>query len=393
MNRLKPACLLLGLLTALASVLTATPAFAHEGHDHGDEKKAMPNLGNTPQRLPDGVVFLPKTAQRQMGILTRPAETADVPRSIELPAQVIMDPQRGGRVQAMIAGRIEAAGANGLPATGSRVKKGEVLAWVVPAEGQIERAGQSALLAELKASQQLAEKRLARLQELADTVPGKEIDAAASEVASLSARSAAISHGVSGRDALVAPVSGVIAAANAVVGQVVDSRELVFEIIDPDSLHVEALAYETLAPGEVVSASLAVGAGGNVTANAANTAEPQRAIALNFIGAGRRLREQALPLIFGQRGQDVGLLLPLGQPVKIHVLLRSTAKGLPIPQQALVRSPANEPMVWVKSSPERFTPKTVRSQPLDGASVLITGGLADGDRVVTDGATLINQIR
>jgi RND family efflux transporter MFP subunit len=294
-----------------------------------------------------------------------------------------MDPQRGGRVQAMIAGRLEAAGANGLPATGSRVKKGDVLAWVVPAEGQIERAGQAALLAELQASRQLAEKRLARLQELADTVPGKEIDAAASEVASLKARAAAISHGVSGRDALVAPVSGVIAAANAVVGQVVDSRELVFEIIDPDSLHVEALAYETLAPGEVVSASLAVGVLDKAT----------QAIPLNFIGAGSRLREQALPLIFGQRGRDVGLLLPLGQPVKIHVLLRSTAKGLPIPQQALVRSPANEPMVWVKSSPERFTPKTVRSQPLDGARVLITGGLADGDRVVTDGATLINQIR
>lgn len=386
MNRLKPACLLLGLLSILASA----PGLAHEGHDHGDEKKALPNLGNTPQRLPDGVVFLPKTAQRQMGILTRPVATADVPRSLELPAQVVMGPQSGGRVQAMIAGRLEAPGAKGLPAIGSRVKKGDVLAWVVPAAGQIERAGQAALLAELNASRQLAEKRLARLQELADTVPGKEIDAAASEVASLNARSAAISHGVSGRDALVAPVSGVIAAANAVVGQVVDSRELVFEIIDPDSLHVEALAYETLAPGEVVSASLAVGAGANVPAN---TAEPQRAIALNFIGAGRRLREQALPLIFGQRGQDVGLLLPLGQPVKIHVLLRSTAKGLPIPQQALVRSPANEPMVWVKSSPERFTPKTVRSQPLDGASVLITGGLADGDRVVTDGATLINQIR
>ena len=48
------------------------PLAAHEGHDHADEKKAMVNLGNAPQRLPDGGVFLPKSAQRSMGVLTQP---------------------------------------------------------------------------------------------------------------------------------------------------------------------------------------------------------------------------------------------------------------------------------------------------------------------------------
>ena len=51
----------------------------------------------------------------------------------------------------------------------------EVLAWIVPALGQIDRANQGALLAELQAAHALAERRLARLRELSGTVPGKEI--------------------------------------------------------------------------------------------------------------------------------------------------------------------------------------------------------------------------
>lgn len=363
----------LSLLIALA----VQPLAAHEGHDHGDEKKALPNLGNTPQRLADGVVFLPKTAQRQMGILTQPVARSEAARAVELSGLVVMDPQRGGRVQAMIAGRME-AGPKGLPTVGSRVVRGEVLARVLPSSGQIERADLAAQLAELQAARQLAGKRLARLRELSDTVPGKDIEAAESEQASLQGRVAALGHGVSGRDALVAPVSGVVAAANAVLGQVVDAREVVFEIVDPDGLHVEALAYEALAVDEVLAATLAVG---------------ERSIALDFLGASRRLREQALPLLFGKRGDGLGLLLPLGQPVKIQVKLRATAQGWPIAQRALVRSAANVSMVWVKTTAERFMPKPVRSQPLDGGRVLVTDGLADGDRIVVDGAALINQIR
>lgn len=365
------------LLIGCLAAAFALPLSAHEGHDHGDEKAALPKLGNTPQRLADGSVFLPKTAQRQLGVRTAPVAAADAARAVELSGQVVIDPQRGGRVQAMLAGRIE-AGPQGLPAVGSRVRKGQVLAWVVPAAGQLERADLAAQLAELQAARQLAEKRLARLRELADTVPGKEIEAAESELASLKGRVAALGHGVSGRDALVAPVGGVVAAANAVVGQVVDARDVVFEIVDPDGLQVEALAYEALATDEVVAATLAVG---------------ERSVELDFLGAARRLREQALPLQFGKRGAGLGLLLPLGQPVKIQVKLKSTAQGWPVPQRAVVRSPANVAMVWVKTAPERFTPKPVRSQPLDGSRVLVIDGLADGDRVVVDGATLISQIR
>jgi membrane fusion protein, heavy metal efflux system len=368
----------LGCLLLLVLFIINAPLLAHEGHDHGDEKKALPNLGNTPQRQADGVVFLPKSAQRQMGIRTLAVVAEDSPITVELSGKVVMDPNRGGRVQTMISGRVESATASGLPVGGQSVRKGDILAWVVAASGQIERAGQSAQLAELQARQSLATKRLSRLQSLADTVPARDIEAAESDLAALAGQIKAIRAGLNGREALVAPVSGVIASSSVVVGQVVDARDLVFEIIAPDRLTVEALAYDIIDLDALRGATLAVGNG---------------SLSMSLMGNSRRLREQALPLLFSHEGQGAGLTLPLGQPVKIQVQLRSTVSGMAIPQQALSRSAANESIVWVKIGPERFMPRSVLIKPLDGSRVVVTRGLDTGDRVVVEGASLIAQVR
>ncbi len=42
---------------------------------------------------------------------------------------------------------------------------------------------------------------------------------------------------------------------------------------------------------------------------------------------------------------------------------------------------------------ERFEPRPVRIEPLDGQRVLIAAGLAAGKRVVVQGAELLDQIR
>ena len=268
-------------------------------------------------------------------------------------------------------------GPRGFPSLGQRVNKGEVLAWVVPSAGMIERSNQSAQLAELRATKGLAEKRLTRLKELADTIPRKEIEAAESEVDSLNGRIAALGAGLSNRDALVAPVTGVVAMSNAVAGQVVEAREAVFEVVDPNRSRVEALAYDTAQALDVVSGSLAVG---------------DARVPLAFVGAARSLREQALPLMF--RGEGNALAnLALGQPVKVFALTRSTVQGYRVPAAALVKNPANQAIVWVKTAPERFEPRTVTVEPLDGANVAVTTGLKAGDRVVVRGATLVNQVR
>ena len=365
----------LALLLALASLGSV---HAGEGHDHGDGPAAPSASGRTggPQRQPDGSVFLPKPAQRQLGVRTVLTETAELPRTLELDARVQMDPNAGGKVQALNAGRI-APGPGGLPELGQAVRRGEVLAYVVSSTAPIERANQAAQLAELRAAKTLADKRLARLQELADTVPRKDIEAVQSEASSLAARIAAVGEGLSNREALLAPVSGVIASAHAVAGQVVDARELLFEIVDPTRLRIEALAFDAALAANIGSATLALG---------------DQRVPLTFIGASRSLREQALPLAFRAQGAALKQLA-VGQPVRVFVQTKDKVKGISVPVASLMKNPANQTVVWVKTAPERFEPRTVTTEPLDGVNAAVTSGLQAGDRVATQGATLINQVR
>jgi hypothetical protein len=362
------------VMAAVIALCPATNSWAGEGHDHGGIS-ATPSM-NGPQRLPDGSVFLPKSAQRQLVIRTIKAEIADLPKSIELNGKVSMDPNAGGKVQAINAGRVE-AGPKGLPNLGSAVRKGDVLAYLVSSLAPIEQSNQFAQLAELKAAKSLAEKRLARLRELSDTVPRKDIEAAESDLQSLTGRVSAVSTGLNHREPLAAPVSGVIASSNAVAGQVIDARELVFEIVDPARLRIEALAFDTSLIASVDKAFVAVN---------------NQRIALQFLGAARSLREQALPMNFKAQGEELSALA-LGEPIRVVIQTKDKVKGMAVPVSALMKNPANQSIVWVKTAAERFTPRTITFEPLDGTRVAVTSGLESGDLIAAQGATLINQVR
>lgn len=367
-------------LIAFGALLTgATASFdakAGPGHDHGDEAPAA--AGNAPRRLPDGGVFLPKPTQRQLAVRTMVAEEKSVPKTVELTGLVMADPNAGGKVQPTQAGRIE-PGPRGLPQLGQAVRKGETLAVVRASTAAIERANQMAQIAELKSSLELARKRVARLEQLEGTVAQKDVDAARSEAESLAQRLAAVGTSVSATEALVAPVSGVIAAAHVVAGQVVDAREVLFEIVDPARLLVQASAFD--------AALLS-----NIGAASASTA-PGASVPLRFVGAGRMLREGAIPLQFSTPGGRDAAPLAVGQPVKVVVQTKQSVKGFAVPTSAVVKNPSNQDIVWVHSGAEQFQPRPVRTMALDGATVSVLDGLKAGDRVVTQGAPLVNQVR
>jgi cobalt-zinc-cadmium efflux system membrane fusion protein len=361
-------------ITSVFSGMNGT-AYAGPEHDHGNESAATIG-GDGPKRQPDGSVFLPKPAQRQIGVITTPAVAGELSRAIELSGKVVMDPNAGGRVQPTQAGRIE-PGPRGLPGTGFSVRRGDILAYVAPSVGTVERANQLAQLAEMRAARALAEKRVARLRELSDTVPRKDIEVAESEVASLAARIAAIGSGLASREALVAPVSGVIASSHVVSGQVVDARELLFEIVDPTRLRIEALSYDADLVSSIATATLALGT---------------ERVPLRFVGSSRILREQALSMTFQAEGAALSRMA-VGQPVSVFVQTTRKVAGFSVPAASLMKNPSNQTVVWVKTAPERFAPRVVATEVLDGRSVAVTSGLKAGDRVVTQAATLINQIR
>ncbi|MBC7618934.1 MAG: efflux RND transporter periplasmic adaptor subunit, partial [Candidatus Saccharibacteria bacterium] len=355
-----------------------------EGHDHGDAAPAA--SGNSPKRQADGSVFLPKPSQRQLELRTQVVEEKSLPKTVELTGLVANDPNTGGKVQPTQAGRIE-AGPRGLPQLGQAVRKGETLAIVRASTAAIERANQVAQTAELKANLDQARKRLARLEQLAGTVAQKDIDAARADADSLAQRLAAVSGSVSATEVLVAPVSGVIAAAHAMTGQVVNAGDVMFEIVDPARLTVQASAFDTALLGNIASATAVP----NSSALAGTT------VALRFVGAGRTLQEGAIPLQFNTVATQgtVPLAIPLavGQPVKVFVQTKEMVNGFAVPTGAVVKNPSNQDIVWVHTGPEVFEARTIRMVGLDGARVSVVSGLKAGDRVVTQGAPLVNQVR
>ena len=373
---------------ALILVAIGTTALAHGDEDHSKDAakpgangavQGMPaGAGGaaSPQRLSDGSVNVPKAVQRLYTLRTVVVEEQALPSSVELKGTVIADPAAAGRVQATQPGIVQ-PGPGGLPHLGQKVAQGQVLAYLAPQANGLERAGTQAQLAEVNGQMVVAEQKVQRYAQLEGSVPQKEIDAARAEVASLAQRKQALSAGLGGRVALTAPVPGVISSNAVVAGQVVDARELLFEIVRPDRLLVQALAYDARVAADIEQA-------GAITA----AKEPLR---LAFLGGGLQLREQAIPLQF--RITPPLPALAVGQPVTVIVATRSRVKGYAVPQSALTQNTANETVVWVHESAERFKPRKVQVQVLDATRSVVTSGLNAGERVVTQGATLLSQVR
>lgn len=367
-----------------------TAAFAHGDEDHSQDAKplaakaaatsgtvssAIVLEASYAQRMPDGSLFLPKSVQHQLGLRTVQVQVQEVATTVEFNGRVMADANAGGRVQASQAGRIE-AGPKGLPTLGQKVSKGQVLAYLRPVANSLERANSQAQWAELESQLAIAERKLQRYQQLEGSVPQSAIETAHLERDALQKRRAAVGAGLNMPEALVAPVAGVISATHAVLGQVVDAKDVLFEVVDPMRLSVEALAYDAALVDGLASASAQV---------------PGGMLALQFVGGARQLREQAVPLLF--RVKPGSVAVAVGQPVKVIAKTARTTKGALVPRAALVKGAAGETSVWVHGAPERFVLRKVTTQAIDAANVALTIGIASGERVVTEGAGLLNQVR
>jgi hypothetical protein len=369
-------------LVTVAVLFSCSAVFAGPGaHGPNGEHLDSPGAVVNPSglaRLPDGSVNVPKPAQRRMGIRTVLAPESEAAATVELPGRVVMDPNASGRVQATHGGRIE-AGPNGLPVAGQVVGRGDVLAYVRHHAEPFTLGSQQAQLAELRAQRHLADARVQRLESLEGTVPRKEIETARAEAVSLAERERSIGSSLAARESLTSPVSGVIARADLTIGQVVEPREILFEVVDPGRMLVEATTTDATLAARVAGAAL----------------QDLPEVSLRLLGISRSLRDGVLPMTFAVSPTKPGALLPMaiGQPVTVIAIAKDRIKGIVLPAQALARNPSNETIVWIKSGAERFIPQPVQARSLDANTVVVTRGLSADNRVVVQGASLIAQIR
>jgi len=372
---------------ALLSVLALTgAAWPGEGHDHGHgdhghggaDKTAM-RVGDVPQRLPDGALFVPKPTQRLLAVRTTVTKPESAQKAVTLTGRVIADPNRSGLVQSINGGRVMAPD-TGLPRLGQAVRKGEVLAQVEPALPVADRTTISERVGDIEQQIALAETKLNRIRPLAERgiVPQSQVIDAQTEIEGLKRRREIVGRTRVEPEVLRAPINGLISTAKVVVGQVVQAQDVLFQIIDPKALWVEALVHGTDAdPARMTDAS-ALAADG----------KPMK---LKLQGFSRALQQQATIVQFGIESPPASL--SIGQPVTVVAKNGAPVTGIILPREAVVRGGNGEAQVWRLTDPERFEARPVRTEPFDATRVLIGAGITDGERIVIRGAELINQVR
>ena len=383
-RRYLPATALIVLVVALAF---APRAFAADGHDHGGKgadtpqtfQMAAPAPGgqDLARRQPDGSIFVPKPTQRVLAVRTLVTAADTLRRTVELPGRIVPDPSASGVVQSSVGGRLSPPESGIFPRLGTRVRKGEVLAYVTPPVQAVDMSDMRQRQGELDQQIAITERRVERYRKLAPggSVSQVQLEDAQAELKGLLDRRAALDNIRQQPEALKAPVDGVIAEANAVAGQMASPGVQVFQIVDPNRLWVEALSFDAMAGGQDATARMADG----------------RMLRLAYMGAGLADRSQAVPMHFAVQGAPPELRT--GQFVTVLAATDAQQKGLALPRMSMVRGGNGQSIVYEHTAPERFEPREVRVEPLDAGQVLVVSGVVPGKRIVTQGAELLNQVR
>lgn len=374
------------ILTAVAGLSSVTLAAAVLAGEKLIAKSSNPgsalfDIPDISRRAEDGSVFVPKSTQRLLQVSTlRTAKATTAQKTVRLIGQVIPDPNKSGLVQALLAGRIEPP-EGGFPSIGSRVKAGDTLGFLVPSVQLVDQSDIRQTTGDLDRQIALAEAKLARIEPLRGrAVPEAQVIDARIELDALKKRRASIKP-VAEREALRAPADGVIAQANIASGQVVEAQALLFQIVEPDSLWVEAFAFDNSAASGIEK----------IAKDAIATTADGRRIELIFEGRALTMRQQAVPLRFAIKGNAPGL--SIGEPVTVHAPVDQLIEAIPLLRSSVVRSANGQSMVWMHTGPERFEARVVASEPIDADRIGVTAGLEPDARVVVRGAELISQVR
>jgi hypothetical protein len=332
-------------------------------------------------RRPDGTFLVPKPLQRLFEVRTARVTAAEVPVALSLAGRIVPDRHTEADVEASLLGRIEAP-PSGLPVLGDTVRTGQVLGYVIPAVGVVDRSQVRREVARLTTDIRVETENLEILKQFS-FVPFRDGKIYQSEqrIAGLRREREALLPLLQTQEVLRAPTDGVISTSTAIAGRIVHPGEKIFEIVNPKMLWVEALAPD---PTMAESAQ-------HVAAASAMTPEGQT-LALTFVGSGLAQQQQSTPILFRIENPPEGLRI--GRPVTVSVQSENRSqRGLPVTRDAVTVGPDGVSEVWEQSEPEVFAPHVVRIADLDGRRVLIVDGLKDGARVVVQGVRLLAQLQ
>jgi cobalt-zinc-cadmium efflux system membrane fusion protein len=367
----------LGLVACKAPEPPATP-LAAEAHE--DEKK-HPSLPRV-VRLADGVAAA-------AGLQVEKATLGVLAVTVSLPGEVAAEPDRTARVSAATAGRLEQVSFN----EGTLVQRGSVMALLrVPEVGRL-RGALGAATARGRASQANAERvRALQAQGLgaAQAVVDAEADARAqaSEARALEEQLAAIGAGPDAAGGYLvpirAPLSGVVVARDAVVGQPISAEHVLGTVVDLSEVWFLGRVFEK------DLGRLRVGARAEVQLNAF----PGERFGGTVDHLGQQIDPAARTLTARIRLANAGGRLRLGLFGTAHVEAEGASTAAPrvlIPRSA-VTDLGGASVVFVREPDGDFTVHEVLLGEAALDRVQVLSGLDAGEAVASQGVFTLKSL-
>lgn len=373
--------LLIGAVVIAGCQRSTQDAPARSQESHQDESKH--------EQLPKQVRLTPQT-QLTAGIRTEVATRRMLAVTVSLPGEVAAEPDRTARVSAAVAGRLEQVSFN----EGSVVKKGDVLALLrVPDVGRL-RGTLAAGLERAKAVRANADRlRALRAGGLGSeqALMDADADARAQEAEAKAIAEQLGAIGVSAEAGggflvpLRAPISGVVVARDAVVGQPINAEHVLASVVDLSEVWFLGRVFEK------DLSRLRVGARAEVGLNAFPDEHFDGVV--DYVG--QQTDPVARTLTARIRLKNEGFRLRLGLFGSAHIEVAEPSKAkteVTIPRSALTEV-GGKSVVFVKAKDGDFVIHEVVPGESALTQVQVLSGLSEGEEVATQGVfTLKSQL-
>ncbi|MET0265066.1 MAG: efflux RND transporter periplasmic adaptor subunit [Duganella sp.] len=372
-------------LAALAIIAPLAYTLAGQGATPAGSTSPVSVAAPAPASPGPGQLRFAAGAPQLAMIRVRALAAGAAPASDMLSARIVYDEDVTARLGVAVAGRVVRIAA----APGDRVRAGQVLADIDAPEAGVARADLDKARADETVKRLAAER--ARALVAGEGIAGKDIEAAEAELALARAETARATLRVQSlapagarvqgqRIGLASPVAGVVVERTVTPALEVspDSSAPLFVVTDPKQLWLLIDVPEALAAK--VQRGMRVGVESDAHAGqrfSAVVAQPGQLVDADT----RRVTVRA------RLDNRDGKLLP-GMYVRA-ALLEAAGSAVRVPNGALVNRGLYT-YVFVEKAPGLFQRRQVTLQTRGGDASYVAEGLADNERVVTDGALLLD---
>ncbi|MBA3970578.1 MAG: efflux RND transporter periplasmic adaptor subunit [Bacteroidetes bacterium] len=345
-------------------------AHGGEDHDHGDEgKNGSSNFS--------GSFEIPKETQFLFNVFTQKIMVGDFTESTKLYGTIIPSSNGQAIVNTPQDGKIVSLSVN----VGQQVKKGQQLAVV---EQNLDAASQVGIMAEknnVDAEFELAKKEYERLKTIQDIASKNDFSEAEARYQKASENKKLYSSSGGRSVTLKSPIDGFVGNFTFTVGSTIQASEPVFTITNLSSVYVEAQVFDKDADK--------VSAGEKYSVECINDNHKTTDVKLIALAQSINPTNQSQRVLFEVENKDGEF--KIGEFVNISVFASSSQRQIAVPNSAI--SELNgKPVVFLKEGAEQYSISHVSLGENNGISTVIKKGLAEGDRVVTNGTYQLKMI-